>query len=221
MDDSEPERTDDAQAGRQQRDEVYQPSKMTRRNAAKFLAAISGTAAIGGFAVDYLMGLSAAGSQGGTKKLGYKDIYTKGVRLVDKDGNSLKASDALAAGSGKEMDVFPEKKGGGALMVKDATTLLVRFAEGDYQAPTKTDGTVKGYVAYSKVCTHEGCLVSGRQGEDLHCPCHNTIYDPRKGAKVVSGPAPRALPQLPIGISKSDELLIATGPFTGPIGPTE
>jgi len=198
-----------------------QPPTTTRRNVAKLLAAISGTAASGGCAVDYLTGLSAAGHQSGGKKLTYKDIYTKGVKLVDKKGNALKASSALPAGSGKEMDAFPEKKGGGALMVKDATTLLLRFDESKYQKPTNTAGTTKGYVAYSKVCTHEGCLVSGRQGEDLHCPCHNTIYDPKKGAKVVSGPAPRALPQLPIGISKSDELLIATGPFTGPIGPSE
>jgi len=199
-----------------------QPPTMTRRNVAKLLAAISGVAAIGGFTVDYLTGLSAAGHQSGGKKLTYKDIYTKGVKLVDQKGNALKASSALPAGSGKEMDAFPEKKGGGALMIKDATTLLLRFDESKYQKPTNTAGTAKGYVAYSKVCTHEGCLVSERAGPNnqyVHCPCHQSTYNPFEGAKVVAGPAPRALPQLPVGITKSDDVIIATGPFSGPIGP--
>jgi thiosulfate dehydrogenase (quinone) large subunit len=57
------------------------------------------------------------------------------------------------------------------------------------------------FVAYSAVCTHAGCTVAydGSRGE-LVCPCHGSIYDPRHGAQVVAGPAPRPLPALPVRV---------------------
>ncbi|MFB6179743.1 MAG: ubiquinol-cytochrome c reductase iron-sulfur subunit [Halorientalis sp.] len=198
-------------------DEHYQPPETSRRNAAKLLMGASGMAAIGSFAVDMVTGLSSAGAGGGGKK---GPIFVEGTRLVNRNGDPINAAEALKPGSGKEMTVFPEKEGGGALVEKRSSTLLLRFEKDKYEKPTKIDATVDGYVAYSKVCTHEGCQVSGRNGEKLHCPCHGSEYDPLKGATVTDGPAPRALPQLPIGIGKeSKQLLLATGSFEGTVGP--
>lgn len=56
-------------------------------------------------------------------------------------------------------------------------------------------------AAYSAVCTHHGCLVAYDAEEGmLECPCHGSIFDPENGAEVVSGPAPRPLPQVPIEV---------------------
>ncbi|MEF8774833.1 MAG: Rieske (2Fe-2S) protein, partial [Halobacteriales archaeon] len=74
------------------------------------------------------------------------------------------------------------------------------------------------YAAYTKVCTHAGCMVDDRDGATLVCPCHQANFDPARGAAVTGGPAPRALPQLPITLS-SGGYLIATGDFEGPVGP--
>ena len=46
----------------------------------------------------------------------------------------------------------------------------------------------------------------------LYCPCHFTKYDPRDGAAVIDGPAPRPLPALPLKIV--DGKLTVAGPFT-------
>lgn len=198
-------------------DDHYQPPETSRRNAAKLLMGVSGMAAIGSFAVDMVTGLSSAGAGGGGKR---GPIFVEGTRLVTKEGDPIKASEALPSGKGKEMTVFPEQKGGGAIVEKRSSTLLLRFDEGKFEKPTKKKATADGYVAYSKVCTHEGCLVSGRDGTQLHCPCHGSEYDPLEGATVTDGPAARALPQLPIGVGKeSDELILATGSFEGPVGP--
>jgi len=181
------------------------------------------TAAVGTGAS--LAGCSTSGSNegdgssstSGTAQGGYVD----GTRLVDGDGNPV-GVDAIDAGSGGELTVYPEKEGGGALEEKDVTALLVRFAEDAYVDPTDVDGTIRGYAAYSKVCTHAGCLVSergGPDGEDFHCPCHGSTFDPRKGAEVVSGPAPRPLPQLPVGLTSDGEFVVATGGFEGAVGP--
>lgn len=193
----------------------YSPPEMTRRNAAKTLIAVSSGAAISSIAVSAVTGLSDAG----LAQSGSDELYVKGAHLVDEDGNRLKVGEALPPKSGEKMIVLPQKENGDPLKQKKAVTLLLRFGPDAYEKPTNIDGTAKGYVAYSMVCTHAGCLVSNRLEGKLYCPCHGSQYDPTEGAKVVGGPAPRSLPQLPIGVSKKGELLIATGPFEGPIGP--
>jgi Rieske Fe-S protein len=58
------------------------------------------------------------------------------------------------------------------------------------------------FVAYSAECTHQGCTVSYRaKGKGyLACPCHGSVFDPVRGGEVVSGPADRPLPRLPIEV---------------------
>lgn len=194
----------------------YQPPDSSRRDVMKWLGAVAGGVSISSFGLAALWGLSDAGlaSLGNDGKL-----YTKGTRLVNREGESLKVGEALPKGKGEKMLVLPEKKNGKALKKKKATTLLLRFTEDTYKKPTRLKWTTNGYVAYSMVCTHAGCLVDGRLEGTLHCPCHGSQYEATEGAKVVGGPAPRALPQLPLGVSKNGELLVATGPFEGPIGP--
>lgn len=75
-----------------------------------------------------------------------------------------------------------------------------------------------GVVAYSAVCTHEGCDVSGWIAAEgvLFCECHESKFDPRDAARVVDGPAPRSLPALPLKLV--DGALVVARPFTGRVG---
>jgi rieske iron-sulfur protein len=77
-----------------------------------------------------------------------------------------------------------------------------------------------GLVAYSAICTHLGCTVLPKLSEqgDIVCPCHASVFDPAADARVVSGPANRPLPALPIEVS-ADGVLRAAGGFEGPVGP--
>jgi rieske iron-sulfur protein len=138
-------------------------------------------------------------------------VYSDGVALVDDAGERI-TEGRLA--EGEQLTVFPESHPG----IQRAPTLLVRFPEGEYGGGTNTEFTVAGYAAYSKVCTHAGCMVADRQNNTLICPCHSGRFDPLSGASVTGGPPPRALPQLPITLS-SEGHLIATGDFEGPVGP--
>lgn len=55
------------------------------------------------------------------------------------------------------------------------------------------------FVAYSAVCTHQGCTVAYKPDtRKLTCPCHGGTFDPAKGAEVVAGPPPRPLPAVEI-----------------------
>ena len=75
-----------------------------------------------------------------------------------------------------------------------------------------------GIVAYSAVCTHQQCWVTDwlKSAQVLQCPCHQSQYDLRHGARVVGGPAPRPLPALPLKLS--DGALTVAGPFTSRVG---
>lgn len=57
------------------------------------------------------------------------------------------------------------------------------------------------YVSYDAVCTHAGCTVPYDPARKLLiCPCHGARYDPARGGKVVGGPAPQPLTELPIRV---------------------
>jgi Rieske Fe-S protein len=77
---------------------------------------------------------------------------------------------------------------------------------------------VDGIVAYTAVCTHVACWVTDwlSSKQVLQCPCHQSQYDPRHGAAVVSGPAPRPLPALPLRLA--DGRLEVKDNFTDRVG---
>ena len=69
-------------------------------------------------------------------------------------------------------------------------------------------------LAFSAICTHAGCLVSGwvAQTQHLRCPCHETEYDTTQNGAVMSGPAPLPLPALPVHVRGG--LVEVAGPFS-------
>ncbi|KWT69310.1 Ubiquinol-cytochrome C reductase iron-sulfur subunit [Hyphomicrobium sulfonivorans] len=74
-----------------------------------------------------------------------------------------------------------------------------------------------GIVAYSAICTHNGCPVTGmRNPHTLLCPCHESEFDIADKGKVVHGPAQRRLANLPLKTT-GDAIMVA-GPFSGIIG---
>lgn len=95
--------------------------------------------------------------------------------------------------------------------------LLLRLDPKGFDPETK-EHAAEGVVAYSAVCTHTGCDVTNwhPDSELLECPCHYSTYNPKEGAKVVSGPSPRRLPALPLKIV--DNRLVVSKPFTGRAG---
>lgn len=56
------------------------------------------------------------------------------------------------------------------------------------------------FRAFSKICTHLGCVVQWKADDQtFRCPCHAAVFD-ANGA-VISGPAPRPLPRLKVEVS--------------------
>ena len=95
--------------------------------------------------------------------------------------------------------------------------LLVRLAPEDLTEPTRPVA-VEGVVGYSAICPHTGCDVIGWENDAKHlvCPCHSSAFDPKDRARVLSGPAPRALAALPLQLV--DGKLAVASPFLGRVG---
>ena len=95
--------------------------------------------------------------------------------------------------------------------------ILLRL-DPDTLSPDTRARAADGVVAYTSICTHTGCDVDDWQPNErlLACQCHFSQFDPRDGAKVVDGPAPRPLPALPLKIV--DGRLVVAQPFTAPVG---
>jgi Rieske Fe-S protein len=95
--------------------------------------------------------------------------------------------------------------------------LFMRFDPASL-APVERARAADGIVAFTAVCTHQGCWITDWMPEKqvLECRCHGSQYDLRRGGDVVLGPAPRPLPALPIRIAEGKP--VAAGPFTGRVG---
>ena len=95
--------------------------------------------------------------------------------------------------------------------------LLVRLDAASL-APASLARSVEGIVAYSGVCTHTGCDVTGWHADvrRFQCPCHESQFDPGDGARVVGGPAPWPLAALPL--KTIDGELAVARPFEGRVG---
>jgi len=180
-------------------------AELRRRDFAKFLATVGGLTAVASLTAPL-----ASTTQ--VFERGYNGpVYSDGIHLVDSEGERITEG---RLSEGEHMTVFPEPRPG----IEDAPTLLVRYAESDYGGGVAEGFTVSGYAAFSKVCTHAGCMVSDREEDLVVCPCHFGKFNVLEGAAVSGGPPGRPLPQLPITMT-SDGQLVATGDFEGPVGP--
>jgi len=149
--------------------------------------------------------------------------WRRGRRLVGEDGKPLLADDVPSASF---VTAFPE---GADRRELGSPVIVVREAPAAFRLPRdRRDWAPEGIAAYSKICTHAGCALAlyrsplyepTSEPPGIACPCHYSVFDPRTGGTVVSGPAGRPLPQLPLEIGAGRELR-AGGPFSGPIGPS-
>ena len=144
--------------------------------------------------------------------------WRKGSVLVDSNGRTVNAGTLVVGGI---MTVFPKGLQNTPEGQAIDQTVLVRVQSTDLvTAKGRETWAPKGYVAYSKVCTHLGCPVGlyEQQLELLVCPCHQSMFNVRNGAIPQFGPAPRPLPQLPLHFDDEGNLAAQAG-FDQAVGP--
>ena len=68
------------------------------------------------------------------------------------------------------------------------------------QSVVVTQPTAGTYKAFSAVCTHQGCVVSGVANSTITCACHNSQFSAADGS-VITGPATKALAAKTVSVS--------------------
>jgi rieske iron-sulfur protein len=152
---------------------------------------------------------------------GYVTTIQPGDALVYALGGSAGASImASSLKSGDAVLAYPSGKSSNPANLVQ----LIKINESALKPPTDISLTDKGFVAYSAICTHLGCTVSWvanaktPDASFTECYCHNSIFNPAEGAKVMGGPAPIPLSQIGVKV-RQDGTLVFTSDFNGPIGP--
>jgi ubiquinol-cytochrome c reductase iron-sulfur subunit len=155
-------------------------------------------AALGAFGVLGLVPLISLARKPGRRVI---TGWRAGVRLVD----------------GSIETVFPQ----GGLGLAEGSAVLIRV-DPELLRVAGEGGAADGYVAFSKICTHAGCPVAlyRHASHELYCPCHQSRFDVLHGARNISGPAPRPLPQLALDVD-AHGFLVARGDFDAPVGPDD
>jgi len=119
---------------------------------------------------------------------------------------------------GPQVQAYPAAPDG---TVRDASRLnlvvLARFDPATLRDETRARAA-DGVVAYSAICTHQGCPVNmwSNERHAFVCSCHGSLFDPKNGAEVVDGPAPRSLPAL--GLKVKNGTIIVASTFSGRVG---
>ncbi len=132
--------------------------------------------------------------------------WRRGTPLVREDGSVINVT---SLNLDSAVTVFPQ----GAIGDAQSQVTLIRL-------PDEVADSARGFIAYSRLCTHAGCPVAlyRAAARELLCPCHQSVFDVVGNGAVISGPADHALPRLPIAVA-ADGTLVATGDFPEPVGP--
>ena len=143
----------------------------------------------------------------------------RGDRLVEEDAEGapkpLRVADLKP---GKPLLAYPfDAKAGKARDESRLSKLvLIRLPEAE-MAPETRARAAGGVLAYSAICTHQACDVKTWLAKEkaLVCFCHSSKFALLDGAAVLTGPATRALPSVPLALD-GDHLVIAGGYSTPP-----
>ena len=147
-------------------------------------------------------GGGSGGGEGGATQAGgaTQGGETTGGGEPEAAGNQPGGETADVAGSGET--TAAEVQGGTAIAQEAdvAPGSATEFTDTESGQPAVLVHLEDGnFVAYSAVCTHQGCTVAYQNG-NLACPCHGSIFDPAAGGAVVSPPANTPLPEIPVEV---------------------
>jgi cytochrome b6-f complex iron-sulfur subunit len=129
------------------------------------------------------------GSALGERKVPRRDFLRRGAAAgLSVVGSSVLVGCGTASSGGRPIARVSEVPPGSAFEFRDdysgERAVLVHLQEGRF-------------VAYSVVCSHQGCPVAYRGGE-LLCPCHGSVFDPARGGEAVRGPAQKPLQEIEV-----------------------
>lgn len=92
--------------------------------------------------------------------------------------------------------------------------LVMRLDPAEMDEGTR-DRSVDGVLVYSALCTHRNCTIKSWKPEEriMRCHCHLSEFAALSEGSVLSGPARRQLPMVPLGLD-DEGYVVAQDTFT-------
>ena len=116
----------------------------------------------------------------------------------------------------RPVEAFPFDPAAGVLRRKNRLNrmLVLRLDPAEMDEETRSR-SADGVLVYSALCTHRSCTIKSWKAEEriMRCHCHLSEFAALSGGSVLSGPARRQLPMVPLGID-DDGFVIALDDFT-------
>ncbi len=152
------------------------------------------------------------------------DLPAKGDHLVAGDGGAKSPPltvDSVTIGGDIVTAIAVTPAGAAKSDSRFAKVILFRFDPKDLD-PTSKSMSVDGVVAFSAICTHQGCELNAwdPSTDVLRCFCHGSEFLPEKSGQVAHGPAVKQLPMLPLQKGDGGKLMVSDG-FTAQPGPPQ
>jgi len=97
--------------------------------------------------------------------------------------------------------------GGGGALVATADVPVGSGVILEEQKVVVTQLTEGEFAAFTAVCTHSQCTVTGITAKRISCPCHGSAFSPEDGS-VLNGPARSPLRSIPVAV-EGDEVVRA------------
>lgn len=140
---------------------------------------------------------------------------------AEPDGNTAPLCLTDLAVGDKPILAFPFDPRSGAIKSGSRLNKVIvfRVAPEEIHEDTRAK-SADGVLAYSAVCTHQGCDITNYVPKDnaILCFCHFSQFRPTTGGEVIAGPAPRNLPVLPLRLD--NQRLVVAGKFSSKPGAT-
>lgn len=110
------------------------------------------------------------------------------------DDSSGKSGGATGGAAGDALASTGEIPVGGGKVFEGKNVVVTQPVSGDF-------------VAFSAVCTHQGCSVATVLDGTINCPCHGSKFSIKDGS-VAGGPAPKALSKVHITVDGTSIKLV-------------
>lgn len=138
------------------------------------------------------------------------------IQIIKGDLKDQLVKPELLEAGARPIEAFPLDPATEVLRRKNRLNrLLVMRLDPEEMDEGTRDRSVDGVLVYSALCTHRNCTIKSWKQEEriMRCHCHLSEFAALSEGSVLSGPARRQLPMVPLGLD-DEGYVVALDTFT-------
>lgn len=134
--------------------------------------------------------LAAAGALGAAGVLAACSSGGSNTAMSPSPSAAPSSPSPTSQGNGSVLATTAEVPVGGGKVIENKQVIVTQPKKGDF-------------LAFSSICTHQGCTVQGVENGKIVCPCHGSEYSDTTG-EVLKGPATQPLAKVDVEVEGTE-----------------